>query len=282
MKSGWLKIYRSIVDWEWFSEHDMTVFFIWCLCNANVDGRMWRGVYVKPGQLVVSRSTVCKELGISERRYRTIISRFAKSGEITMKPQGAFSILTIVNWEIYQEDTISENVFNNEKTTSPKADECVEKTEVREEPFNSLFTQEEVLVSEKPTPKVPELDCSFVVKLFNDRCKGFPKIVKLTEKRKKVIRIWFDDIGGTYDKVQEIFDRAQSSSFLRGDNNRAWSADFDWIIHKSNWVKILEGKYDDKKNVTQNNYETQQSDRYAKRRGADSSARSAEDYTDTI
>lgn len=279
MKSGWLKIYRSIVDWEWFSEHDMTVFFIWCLCNANVDGRMWRGVYVKPGQLVVSRSTVCKELGISERRYRTIISRFAKSGEITMKPQGAFSILTIVNWEIYQEDANSEIVSIEESATTPKKEKCVE---IRETPSNSLFTQEDILVSERPTPKATELDCSFVVKLFNDRCKGFPKIVKLTEKRKKVIRIWFDDIGGTYEKVQEIFDRAQSSSFLRGDNNRAWSADFDWIIHKSNWVKILEGKYDDKKTVTQNNYETQQSDRYAKRRGADSSARSAEDYTDTI
>ena len=279
MKSGWLKIYRSIVDWEWFSEHDMTVFFIWCLCNANVDGRMWRGVYVKPGQLVVSRSTVCKELGISERRYRTIISRFSKSGEITMKPQGAFSILTIVNWEIYQEDANSEIVSIEESATTPKKEKCVE---IRETPSNSLFTQEDILVSERPTPKATELDCSFVVKLFNDRCKGFPKIVKLTEKRKKVIRIWFDDIGGTYEKVQEIFDRAQSSSFLRGDNNRAWSADFDWIIHKSNWVKILEGKYDDKKTVTQNNYETQQSDRYAKRRGADSSARSAEDYTDTI
>lgn len=279
MKSGWLKIYRSIVDWEWFCEHDMTTFFIWCLCNANVDGRMWRGVYVKPGQLVVSRSTVCKELGISERRYRTIISRFAKSGEISVKPQGAFSILTIMNWEIYQEDANSEIVSSQESATTPKKEKCVE---IRETPSNSLFTQEDILVSERPTPKATELDCSFVVKLFNDRCKGFPKIVKLTEKRKKVIRIWFDDIGGTYEKVQEIFDRAQSSSFLRGDNNRAWSADFDWIIHKSNWVKILEGKYDDKKTVTQNNYETQQSDRYAKRRGADSSARSAEDYTDTI
>lgn len=279
MKSGWLKIYRSIVDWEWFSEHDMTVFFIWCLCNANVDERMWRGVYIKPGQLVVSRSTVCKELGISERRYRTIISRFAKSGEISVKPQGAFSILTIMNWEIYQEDANSEIVSIEESATTPKKEKCVE---IRETPSNSLFTQEDILVSERPTPKATELDCSFVVKLFNDRCKGFSKIVKLTEKRKKVIRIWFDDIGGTYEKVQEIFDRAQSSSFLRGDNNRAWSADFDWIIHKSNWVKILEGKYDDKKTVTQNNYETQQSDRYAKRRGADSSARSAEDYTDTI
>ena len=187
MKSGWLKIYRSIVDWEWFSEHDMTTFFIWCLCNANVDGRMWRGVYVKPGQLVVSRSTVCKELGISERRYRTIISRFAKSGEISVKPQGAFSI---VNWEIYQEDTISEDVPVENKTTPLQPDICVENKVIKQEPSNSLFTQEEILISEKPTAKSPELDCSFIVKLFNDRCKGFPKIVKLTEKRKKVIRIW--------------------------------------------------------------------------------------------
>lgn len=152
MKSGWLKIYRSIVDWEWFSEHDMTTFFIWCLCNANVDGRMWRGVYIKPGQLVVSRSTVCKELGISERRYRTIISRFAKSGEITVKPQGAFSILTIVNWEIYQEDTNTEDV-SIENTTPPQPDRCDEKTEIKREPSNSLFTQEKYSYQKSQLPK---------------------------------------------------------------------------------------------------------------------------------
>ena len=279
MKSGWLKMYRSIVDWEWFKEHDMTCFFIWCLCNANVQDRMWRGYMVKAGQLIVSRSTVCRELGISERRYRTIIARLSKSGEIVCEPRGLFTVISIVNWDTYQEDSI-EDVTQEFIQQSPQPAKDVEVTK-SELPSPSLFPQEEIVPDITSSNSI-EVDCSFIVKLFNDRCKGFPKVVKLTDKRKKVIKIWFDDIGATYDKVQEIFDRAQSSSFLRGDNNRAWSADFDWIIHKSNWVKILEGKYDDKISINHNSYETQQTDRYAKRRGADSTARSAEDYTDTI
>lgn len=278
MKSGWLKLYRSIIDWEWFSEHDMIAFLIWCLCNANVQDKKWRGVMIKAGQLVVSRSTVCKELGITDRRYRTIISRLSKSGEIICESRGAYSIISIVNWEIYQEDSVEDISQENVQIVQSACNEDCKNT--IQQPLE-LFPTEEISQN-KSTLNSQEVDCSFIIKLFNDRCKGLPKVIKLTEKRKKVIKIWFDDIGGSYDRVQEIFDKAQSSSFLRGDNNRAWSADFDWITHKSNWVRILEGKYDDKININHNNYETQQNDRYAKRRGTDSSARSSEDYSDTI
>ena len=36
------------------------------------------------------------------------------------------------------------------------------------------------------------------------------------------------------------------SSFLRGDNDKGWQADFDFFVQKSSWQKILEGKYKDK------------------------------------
>lgn len=35
--------------------------------------------------------------------------------------------------------------------------------------------------------------------------------------------------------------------FLIGKNDRKWTADLEWILKESNWVKILEGKYDIKR-----------------------------------
>lgn len=98
------------------------------------------------------------------------------------------------------------------------------------------------------------------------------------------IRVRFEEMKFDYETLQQVFDKAEASSFMRGDNNRGWRADFDWIFNNStNWLKILEGKYDDRTPITRpNNYDTQSENRYAKRRGVDSTARSAEDYTDTI
>lgn len=42
-----------------------------------------------------------------------------------------------------------------------------------------------------------------------------------------------------------IFEKMNASDFLRGENDRAWKASFDWIIsNETNGAKVLEGKYD--------------------------------------
>lgn len=308
MKSTWFKMYRSIIDWEWFKEHDMTCFFIYCLSKANVQDRMWRGVLVKRGQLLVSRSTVCRELGIEERRYRTIISRLQKTGEIDVDTSGPSTLITIRNWENYQADYLEEcdeyrPAYDQQPTQQRPSENIVsagangcksEKSEDANKISNvstvqpqsstlDLFFEGENSSEAPPKKTKPEIDYDFIVRLYHDRCPDFPKVIKVTDKRKTRIRLWFEDLGSDFEKVQEIFDRAQSSRFLRGDNNRGWKADFDWITNKTNWVKILEGKYDNK-DTTQyySTNETKPQDRYSKRRGADSAAGSSEDYTDTI
>lgn len=305
-------MYRSIIDWEWFKEHDMTCFFIYCLSNANLEDRTWRGVFVKRGQLLVSRSIVCRELGIEERRYRTIISRLQKSGEIEVDTSGPSTLITIVNWDRYQAEYIddadehrpmvvqassnerpSTNAANTIETPSASSNsnefQFGQQLPNDQDKANGTQSLDLFFEADGSSPSAPakkkktEVDCEFIVKLYHDRCPDFPKVLKITDKRKTRIRLWFEDIGATYERVQEIFDRCTSSRFLKGDNNRGWKADFDWITNKTNWVKILEGKYDYKEHLNQQaNYETQPQDRFAKRRGVDSTARSAEDYTDTI
>ena len=44
--------------------------------------------------------------------------------------------------------------------------------------------------------------------------------------------------------------KAAASDFLNGKNDRGWVADFDWMIKPNNFIKVLEGNYD---NRQQNN-----------------------------
>lgn len=45
------------------------------------------------------------------------------------------------------------------------------------------------------------------------------------------------------EKFKEICKIANASSFLRGENDSGWKADFDFIIRVEKATAILEGKY---------------------------------------
>jgi uncharacterized protein YdaU (DUF1376 family) len=73
---------------------------------------------------------------------------------------------------------------------------------------------------------------------------NLPQIKKLTDSRKRAIRKFIkQDVD-----VTAFFLRVSDSSFLSGvSENSSWIADFDWVLKESNYIKILEGVYDDKK-----------------------------------
>ena len=72
-----------------------------------------------------------------------------------------------------------------------------------------------------------------------------PKVLRLSEKRKKHVKARAED--GMLESLDEIFSGIAKSSFLVGGNERGWSVCFDWLFSSSdNWLKIIEGKYQDK------------------------------------
>jgi hypothetical protein len=48
------------------------------------------------------------------------------------------------------------------------------------------------------------------------------------------------------DYWRAVIGRLNASSFARGDNDRGWRADFDWLLRPDSGAKTLEGKYDDR------------------------------------
>ena len=84
------------------------------------------------------------------------------------------------------------------------------------------------------------------MELFNTICVSFPKVTKMTEKRKKAVKARFNN-GYTLEDFKRAFETAEQSDFLKGNNDRRWKADFDWFTNESNLTKTLEGKYDNRK-----------------------------------
>lgn len=66
----------------------------------------------------------------------------------------------------------------------------------------------------------------------------------MSESRKKAIKARFTS-GYTLEDFKKVFVKAEGSSFLKGRNDRNWTATFDWMIKDGNMAKILEGNYDD-------------------------------------
>ena len=83
-----------------------------------------------------------------------------------------------------------------------------------------------------------------IIDLFNDTCVSFPRVVALSEDRKKTIRARLNTY--SLDDIKELFTKAEASDFLKGKNDKNWSANFDWLMKDRNLVKVLEGNYDNR------------------------------------
>lgn len=70
--------------------------------------------------------------------------------------------------------------------------------------------------------------------------------LKITEKRKRVINNLLKEY--SLEEVIQSMEKIRTSNFLQGNNKTGWQIAFDWFINKSNFLKVLEGNYDDKAN----------------------------------
>ena len=68
------------------------------------------------------------------------------------------------------------------------------------------------------------------------------RIVGPNTERGKMLRARLKQYG--LDSFDEIVEQIKHSDFLQGKHDgRAWQIDFDWLVHPSNYPKVLEGKY---------------------------------------
>lgn len=89
-----------------------------------------------------------------------------------------------------------------------------------------------------------DLTVDDVVEVWNDMAEqcGLAKVVKLTEVRRKKIKARIKEY--SVDDWSKAMNAIYNSKFLRGENDRGWKADFDFLLEPSKFIKLLEGTYD--------------------------------------
>jgi len=117
-RQGYIKLYRSLIHWEWFTDQNTFRLFIYCLLRANYSDTNWRGIEVKRGEFITSLNTLAVEVNMSRQQIRTSLNKLQSTGEITQKPHSKYSVITINNYELYQES----NTQTNTKATRNQHD----------------------------------------------------------------------------------------------------------------------------------------------------------------
>lgn len=106
---------------------------------------------------------------------------------------------------------------------------------------DSDITEEEKEEQNCPYQKIEDL--------YHDICKSYPKIRGLSKTRKQALKARYIEYRKDINIFKELFQKAEESNFLKGQNNNNWSATFDWLINSRNMTKVLEGNYKNKEEI---------------------------------
>ena len=136
-----------------------------------------------------------------------------------------------------------------EKTQMAKMaiEEEVEDEDEVEEKDNidsSLRSESRENVSVYTPPKTARTDYQAVLDAFHESCPSLPKVLKLSDSRKKAIKARLNDFG--LEEIKRAFTLTEQSDFLKGNNATGWQAGFDWLMKPANLTKVLEGNYENK------------------------------------
>lgn len=71
---------------------------------------------------------------------------------------------------------------------------------------------------------------------------GFPAIRKMTGQRERLLNARLKD--STLEEWMQAMSALERSAFCRGENDRGWRADFDFLLQPKSFTKLLEGAYD--------------------------------------
>lgn len=140
-EKGFIKIYRSLTDWEWWNNHNTTRLFIYCLLAANWKDKSWQGHKIKRGQFVTSLPDLSQKTGLSREQIRIALKHLISTGNITDKSYSKFRIITVKNYDAYQDDnrqdnsqvTVKQQSSNSQVTPTKEREEKKEKKEGEEE-----------------------------------------------------------------------------------------------------------------------------------------------------
>lgn len=247
MEIKWIKLMTDIFDHskirmiECMPEAD-TIIVIWfkLLCLAGKANE--NGLLMMTSDIPFTEEMLSNYFNRPLTVTRLALNTFQKFGMIEV----VNDVLMVSNWEKHQNTEGLEKIRLQNKERQRNRRE-----KLRLESVNSASVGHVTLPSRDITQqnknKNKNIDIYIQIKNYwNNTLKSLPYIVKLTQDREKLIQKLLDD-DFTVDDFKNVFELVESSDFLCGRSDKSWgSCNFDWVLKKSNFIKISEGTYNNR------------------------------------
>lgn len=205
MERGYLKLWRRSLDSEIFHNPELWRLWTWCLMRTSYKqrflpfhtGKNKISVKVGAGQFIFGRNKAAEFLGDSPSTIWKRMKKLESLENIKIESNRQYSIVTICNWEEYQEPdeqevTAEEQLSDNQVTTKEQRGD------------NEVTTEEQLSDTNKKVKKVKK------VKEVKDIYGTF-KNVLLSEKEVEKLKEKFN---GTLDaKIEELSEGIASKGY---------------------------------------------------------------------
>lgn len=255
IKGGYI-LQPRIIDESKTSRFPPHVREIWLylLRRANHEDRVVHGTLIKRGQLKTSYKDILEDLswyvGYRKESYKKhhceiAMKLLTKQQMITTAKTTRGMIVTVCNYDYYQtpENYETDSERDNETTRDRQSTDTINKNYKN---YNSIDTKVSMSNESPHSTQHDDINYKSLIEFFNSKTNGVFGNVRypISEKRKGMIRARIREHG--VEAFREMIQRAAKSNFLKGNNDRGWTATFDWLIKPNNFQKIIEGNYNDK------------------------------------
>lgn len=163
-------------------------------------------------------------------------------------------------------ETLPENVTDNvtsHVTSRVTEREVTKQNKNKNKNIYNISSNEDIVETSEKTSEVPDrkserLSYDEIMKDFHATCPDLPGIRALNDARKTKIRSLVKELDKLKifpgvepeKKLHVIFQAAQNSDFLSRRSGKWNGCSFDWLINKTNALKVLEGQYQNKGGVS--------------------------------
>lgn len=110
---GWIKLHRKMLDWQWYNDTNVKVVFLHLLIICCYAPAGAYGFKLQAGQVITTTKKLSAALNLSAQQVRLALNKLQKTNDINVKTTNKFTLITVVNYNVYQ--SFADD--NNKQTT---------------------------------------------------------------------------------------------------------------------------------------------------------------------
>jgi DNA-binding transcriptional regulator YhcF (GntR family) len=139
---GFIKLWRNILDWEWYEHPDVSRVFFHLLLKSNYTIKKWQGITIDIGEFVTSTEKLCNALNLSKFKVKNALKKLEDSGYIKVETNNKFTKIKLLESDVYKKEPFKkqkqtehqiENLTTNNPTSTQNQTETTNKEKKEEE-----------------------------------------------------------------------------------------------------------------------------------------------------